>query len=646
MLKPALFAAAILALLVSLGSAQTGPIKLTSPDGRIEISFQTDAAGQLNYTVSSGGEPIIAPSKLGLTIQGGLPLGASVRIVTNRIGGANETYEMVHGKANPVRNHYRSASIDTTETTFRGRRLIIEARAYDDGVAFRYVVPAQDAIPDPTGFRLSAEHTEFRFARDSITWPLYLSSYTTSYEDEYHREAVSGISPDHLIGLPLTVEYPSVGYVAITEANLAEYAGAYLRRGAGNSFQVDLASAGGPKVEHGLPHQSPWRVIMVAPEMGRLVESNIVINLNPPSKIADPTWIKPGKSAWDWWFGKVKTPGGWETGMNTRTFKYLIDFAAEAGFQYVLVDDGWTERQNILEPKPEIEIREIIDYGKSKGIGIWLWLHWTGVDRQMHEAFPLYSSWGAAGLKIDFMDRDDQWMVNWYHRVLETAAENRLMVDFHGAYKPTGIRRTWPNLMTREGVMGLEYTKWSRRVGPEHNMIIPFTRMLAGPLDYTPGGFGNVTRAEFEPRFDDPVVLGTRAHQLALFVVFESPFVCAVDHPSAYRGAPEFQFIKDVPATWDETRVIDGVIGDYIVIARRSGDDWYLAAATDWTPRVLDIPLDFLGAGDYTARIYEDGANAANDPARVDVSSKDVTKSTVLKATLAAGGGLAVQLRK
>ncbi len=543
-------------------SAQTGSVSLVSPDEKLEITFQpaglapADAGGQLGYSVAYEGKPVVSGQNLGLAVEGGPLLGSNVRIRSSSRDSADETYEMPHGRSNPIRNHYNSLRMELAEPGPRGRKLIVDARAYNDGVAFRYIVPAQPNIKDPVGFRLHGESTEFRFAKDSISYPLYLTGFHSSYEDEYTREAISGIPADRLIAMPLLVELGGIGDVAITEAHLEEYAGAYLKHSDGNALRVELSSDGGPIVEHGLPHSTPWRVIMVAPDVGRLIESNIVINLNPPSAIADTSWIKPGKSVWDWWFGTVHTPDGFVTAMDTRTFKYLIDFAAESGFQYALVDDGWSERQNILEPKPGIDIQEIVEFGKSKGIGVWLWLHVTGVERHMEEAFPLYEKWGVVGLKIDFMDSDNQWMVNWYHRVIQLAAKHHLMVDFHGAYKPTGLRRTYPNLMTREAVMGLEYTKWSRRVDPEHNMMLPFTRMLVGPLEYTPGGFGNVTRDEFTPRFDDPLVLGTRAHQLSLFVIFESPFLCAVDHPTAYRGAPEFQFIKDVPTTWDETRVL------------------------------------------------------------------------------------------
>ena len=329
------------ALLVSVAAAQTDSVALESPDGKLAIEFRTSGHGQLTYSVSRDGEPVLETSKLGLMLPGGAPLGSRVKIERTSRSSVEETYEVIHGKSNPVRNHYNALSIELAETDGRGRKMEIEARAYDEGVAFRYVVPAQAAIPDPVGFRLAGEITEFNFANDAVSFPLYLDGFTTSYENEYTREAISGIAADRLIGLPLLVEFPSVGYVAITEAQLAEYGGAYLRKGAGHGFRVDLASVGGPKVEHGLPHQSPWRVVMVAPDVGRLIESNIVINLNPAPQ-GDFSWVRPGKSLWDWWAGSYQTDRGWKTGMDTRTFKYMIDFAAERNFDYILIDDGWT----------------------------------------------------------------------------------------------------------------------------------------------------------------------------------------------------------------------------------------------------------------------------------------------------------------
>ena len=617
---------------------------VSSPSGDLQIAFQAPS-GQLVYEVKYRGKTAIAPSNLGLHLQGGPPLGEEVRIAGSSEDSADETYNVVHGKSNPVRNHYRSLSVEVVETSARARRMLIEARAYDDGVAFRYHVPDQGLVKD---FRLADELTEFRLPKDCSSYPLFLRHFRTSYEDRYVTLPVSRIAADRLIAAPLLIDLSGVGYIAITEANLTDYAAMYLRRnvsGASAAFRAALAprlDEAGLKVLAGTPHGSPWRVIMVADDPGRLIESNIIINLNLPGVIADTSWIKPGKSAWDWWYGKVDLEPGFPSGMNTRTFLHLIDFAAESGLDYVLVDDGWTSREDITKQVPDIDIRKIIDYGKSKGVGTWLWLHWTGVDRHMNQMFPLFEKWGAVGLKIDFMDRDDQWMVNWYHRVLKKAAEHHLMVDFHGAYKPTGIRRTYPHLMTRKGVIGLEYTKWSQAVEPEHNVTLPFTRGLVGPMDFTPGGFDNVTREEFTPRFDDPIVLGTRAHQLAASVVFESPYLVFADHPSAYRGEPAFEFLKAVPTTWDETRVLSAQVADYIAVARRSGDDWYIGSMTDWTARELEVPLSFLGSGMYTAEIYADGSK----PTGVDISNRAVEKSTILKLRLASGGGQAIRIYK
>ncbi len=286
---------------------------------------------------------------------------------------------------------------------------------------------------------------------------------------------------------------------------------------------------------------------------------------------------------------------------------------------------------------------EILRYAKSKGVGVWLWLHWASVERQMDEAFALYEKWGVAGVKIDFMNRDDQWMVDFYRRMAKTAADHHLMVDFHGAYKPDGLSRTWPNVITREAVMGLEYLKWSARTTPDHDVMLPFTRMLAGPMDYAPGGFDNVTRAEFQPRNVKPMVMGTRAHQLALYVVFDSPLMMVADYPEAYKGQKDFEFIKEVPSSWDETHVVNGKVGEFVTLARKKGGEWYLGGITNWDSREVNIPLEFLGAGEYIAEIYSDAPDAAINPKHTTIEQRRVTASTLLKVNLAPGGGVAIR---
>ena len=468
-------------------------------------------------------------SNLGLAFEGAPALGPAMRIASSHNSAGDETWNSVAGKANPIRDHYNAVSVQTVETTAAGRRVTIEARAYDDGVAFRYIIPAQPALQE---LRITNEATQFRFSKDATTWSLILRDFQTSNEDDYHELTITALHPEYLIGLPQLLEVPGVAWVGLTEAYIDDWAGLFVHTGpAENAFngQYVLNARLAPRVEdRNAPHtpwpmdakaeatmvsvirqtpaQSPWRVLMIADDPGRLVESNMVVNLNPPSAIADTSWIVPGKTAWDWWSGQVVKNVPFQGGMNTETMKYYIDFSARNGFPYMLVDAGWApsagaaygagrRESDLTKFKPQIDIPELVQYAKSKGVKIWLWAYWTDVDAQAADAFAQFEKWGVAGVKIDFMDRADQWMVNWYRDIAQKAAAHHLMVDYHGAYKPDGMRRTYPNVLTREGVMGAEYNKWSARETPVHNTTLPFTRMLAGPMDYTPGGFNNVTKA-------------------------------------------------------------------------------------------------------------------------------------------------------
>ena len=448
-------------------------------------------------------------SALGLKLEGQPALGPGMRQVNVQTGHADETYTIPVGKTSSVRDHYNSARADLEDD--QGRKLTVEIRAYDDGVAFRYILPAQ---PASQKIRIEHELTQFRYAKDATLYPLILDGFQSSYEDEYQVRQVSGMHQDWLVALPLLGFVPGVGWVAVTEADIDNYAGMYLRKDKPSfalraelcaaSSMLSLPGKSSIAVEADAPVTTPWRVLMIGDAPGRLVESNIVLNLNPPSKIADTSWIMAGKSAWDWWSGEAAPSVSFKPGMNTATMKHYIDFASASGFPYMLIDAGWAKAErkgpqdyaalaDITQVTPEIDMPELLRYAKQKNVRLWLWAHWTSVDKYMDQAFPLFEKWGIAGVKIDFMNRDDQWMVNWYRRVVENAAQHHLMIDFHGAFKPDGLRRTYPNLMTREGVMGKEYLKWSARITPVHNATLPFTRMLAGPMDYTPGAFGNVT---------------------------------------------------------------------------------------------------------------------------------------------------------
>ncbi len=645
------------------------PWKVSSPDGQIALLLSdagVPAGGadakttDLNYTVEFHGKRLMERGKLGLELVGQPPLGPGMHLTGSQLESADEIYPIPVGKTSSVRNHYNGVLASFEDQV--GRKLNIEVRAFNDGVAFRYVVPDQPSLKQ---VRIASELTDFTYAEDAATYPLILDGYQSSYEDTYQLREVSGLHPDWLIGLPFLSEEPGLGWVAITEADIDNYAGMYLRKEKqflSHSVKADLSPlanhAGevqqGVAVETATPFQSPWRVLMIGDDPGRLIESNIVLNLNTPSKIADTSWIKAGKSAWDWWSGEAAPSVTFKTGMNTATMEHYIDFASASGFPYMLIDAGWavapgrrgpddySQLADITRVTPEIDMPELLRYAKEKNVKIWLWSHWTSVDKYMDQAFPLFEKWGIAGVKIDFMNRDDQWMVGFYHRVVELAAAHHLMIDFHGAYKPDGLRRTYPNLINREGVMGKEYLKMSARTTPEHNATLPFTRMLAGPMDYTPGAFGNSNRENFVQRNFMPMSLGTRAQELALYVVFESPLEMVSDYPERYAGQKEFDFIKQVPCTWDEVHAIGGEPMEWISLARRSGTDWYVGSLTNWDEREVDIPLSFLGNGDYIAEIYADAADSATEATHTTLSKVPVDRSTVQHVHMVSGGGNAM----
>jgi len=637
-------------LLAACAFGQTG---LKSPDGAIQMNI-TVRNGALLYDVSFRGKAVITPSPLGLQLENAPVLGSAASIAAARTGSIDESYSMPHGKASIVRNHCNTLAIDLEDN---GRKLTLEARAYNDGVAFRYVVPQQANLSE---LRLVSEKTGFTFAKEPSTYSLILENFRTAYEDGYHIMPLGGWHTEWLVGLPMLAEIPGAAWVAITEADIDNYAGMYLKRDPRNARMVNATLSPsledkGLAVRANTPVESPWRVIMIADQPGRLVESNIVLNLNPPSKIADTSWIKPGKTAWDWWSGDYASGVNFKPGMNTATLNHYIDFASSAHLEYMLIDEGWALKNNrttgtggsdITKTNPEIDMPGILAHAREKNVRVWLWAHWQDINRQMDEAFPLFEQWGVAGVKIDFMNRDDQWMVNFYRTVLRKAAAHHLMIDFHGAYKPDGIRRTWPNLVTREGVMGLEYTKVTARITADHNAMLPFTRMLAGPMDYTPGGFNNVTAAEFEPRMTQPMVMATRAHETALYVVFESGLQMLSDYPEAYTGQKELEFLKAVPAAWDETHVVTGMPGQYIAVARRKGEDWFLGAITNKQAREISVPLEFLGKGDFIAEIYADAPDADQNAKHTVKEERKVNARTVLNVKMAPSGGQAIHFRR
>ena len=461
---------------------------LESPDHHLAITFQQDGKGQLTWSVAFAGKPVIEPSALSLELDGQPPLGPGMTMVNESRSSADETWHPVTGKTSTIRDHYNALRIDLQEQQRWQRRLTIEARAYDDAIAFRYVIPDQTPLRE---LRLKQEHTEFRIAKDATTWALELPGFRTPYESEYVKLPISALANQAssegplLVGCPLLMNLPGVAWMAISEADLHDYSSMYLINPDPGWGTHRLESRLAPRadnpdlvVQGAIPHHSAWRVLLISDRPGALIESNVIQNLNPPSAIADTSWIRPGRSAWDWWNGSLGPDG--KPSFSDATMRYFVDFAAKSGLEYMLVDAGWADGPDITKLNGKVDIPALVAYAAPKNVKIWIWMHWTAVDRMMEVAFPLYEKWGVAGVKIDFMNRDDQTMMAFYYRVAELAAKHHLMVDFHGATKPSGLDRTWPNVLGYEAVMGMEYSKGTARDNPDHHLTLPFTRMLTG----------------------------------------------------------------------------------------------------------------------------------------------------------------------
>ncbi|HZP01712.1 MAG TPA: glycoside hydrolase family 97 protein [Terriglobia bacterium] len=656
---PATGLAGMILFIACLNLTASSPLSVNSPDGNITVAFEVKSKPQpylegerAYYRVSYKGNQILMDSPLGLDFEGMRALDRDFEIAGSEHESHDSTWENPLGTRRKVRDHYNQLTVSLRERRTPGRRVDLVFRAYDEGVAFRYFLPRQENLGK---FTLLTENTGFYFAHNAFAYALNLGRFNTSNEGEYWRVNLDQIKPASIINLPLLVELPGGPWVGLLEADLTDYAGMYVGGVAGiDNALVSKLSPLPPRMDRAVvastPKATPWRVLLISDRPGALIENNwLILNLSAPSALGDTSWIKPGKSAWDWWSGSFAKNVSFTPGMNTETMKHYVDFAAAHHLEYMLVDAGWSPGQDeyshladITQYKPTVDIPGIVAYAQQKGVKTLIWMHWTSVKKYMDQAFPLYEKWGVAGVKIDFMDRDDQEMVNFYEEMVRKAAQHHLVVDFHGAYKPTGLRRTYPNLLTREGVMGMEYSKWSTRVTPEHDVTIPFTRMLAGPMDYTPGCFSNATRSQFVPRNVEPMCQGTRAHQLAMYVVFESPLVMLSDYPESYDNKPGMEFLEKVPTVWDQTKVLNGEPAKYVTIARQHGKAWYLGAMTNWEARNLELSLDFLEQGEYEAEVFADGANADRDATSLSISKKRVRSVDKLNVHLAPGGGLAV----
>ena len=645
--------ACFLMLLISAVTTALPPssFDLRSPNGRIEIRIRT--AGSIRYDVLLNGRAVLENSTLSLDVDH-KKLGIEPKVLDSKPRSYDSVVEpIVRQKFAKIRDRYNELRL-----TFDGGYAVV-FRAYDLGAAYRF----ETALPQEK-VKIYAEESNFNFPSNFIVYYPQEDSFYSHNERKYLPQPLSEIATASIATLPAVVEVGQGAKVAIAESDLEDYPGLWLHGTDGNGLAATFPPYPLKEVQTSdrdyKPTETaeyiaatsgtrtyPWRVVGIAEHDGDLITNQIVYLLERPSQFEDTSWIKPGKVSWDWWNDWNIDGVDFSAGINTKTYEYYVDFAAKYRIPYIILDDGWYKLGNLLEVASELNMDELLAYAKQKNVGIILWASWKTLDDQLIPALDQFEKWGVKGIKVDFMQRSDQIMIDYFYRVCREAAKRHLLVDFHGDQKPATMTRTWPNLINTEGVRGMEWSKWSADSEPEHNVTLPFTRMFLGPMDYTPGAMRNATKSTFAAINHQPMALGTRCHQLGMYVVYESPLQMLSDSPSNYLREPEvMEFLGPVPTEWDETKVLAAQIADYVVVARRNGRDWYLGAMNDWTPRSLDIDLSFLPDGNFTMEAYQDGVNADRNASDYKKISMQVNKTMKLKLPLASGGGWAARIHQ
>lgn len=631
-------------LIIAVCQSPARDYTVSSPDGKIRLAVSVGE--EIKWSASFEGREIIGPSKAAMLLADGRTLGANERVRRSVTGSVNEVII-------PEVPHKRSEVLDYCSTltlTFRSG-FALQFRVYNEGIAYRFETSLKGDVT------VKNEEADIKFLSGSEAWYPLEQSFMSHNERQYIYADLDTIGPAHLASLPALFQSNGVK-ILITESNIKDYPGMWLRggnngkvtgvwplypaseelKGDRNLFVTSrmdyIAKTSGTRTY-------PWRVFAIAPEDADLIENDMVWKLADPKAFVDTDWIKPGKVAWDWWSANNIFGVDFRAGINNDTYKYYIDFASANGLEYIILDEGWYRiGGSVLESVPEINVPELCRYGAERNVGVILWVVWKTFYDEIDKAVALYEKWGVKGVKVDFMQRDDQKMVNFYHEAARKTAEHHLLINFHGSYKPDGFGRTYPNALTREGVMGMENSKWSRIVNPEYDVTVPFIRMVAGPMDYTPGALVNMDSASFNPVYTRPASQGTRVHQMALYVIFESPLQMLSDTPSAYMKEQECtDFIAEIPVVWDDIRVLKAKLGDYILLARRSGKNWFVGGISDWNSREMELDLSFLPPGEYQMDIFRDGINAdrhAQDFRHIKTSAASGEK---MKINMAPGGG-------
>lgn len=630
--------------------------QLLSPNGKIEIKITLDET--ISWSILNKKNFVLVPSAMSMTLDKNIILGKNPILLNTKKQSIRTSFETPLYKKKSVEDHYNQLVLN-----FKGN-FSVEYRAFDDGVAYRFTTKKKGSIT------VKSEEVVLNFDQDYNTLMPYVRDlrnpkdpYISSFESQYENKKISEFAKDTLAFLPFLVDLKNQKKAVFLEANLQDYPGMFVTNNKTKSgFEASFPKYplqemnGGFNFLNKLISQRadylvitngtrnfPWRIVVISENDAALANNDMVQRLSEPSKIKDISWIKPGKVAWDWWNDWNIYNVNFQAGINTETYKYYIDFAAKNKVEYVVLDEGWSVETNIMEHNPKVDLKALIAYAKEKNVGIILWCSWMALHENSDAIFKNYADLGVKGFKVDFIDRDDAKMVNSVYEIAQKAANHKLLLDFHGMYKPTGIQRTYPNILNFEGVKGLENNKWTPNDDvPTYDCSIPYIRMMAGPMDYTPGAIRNATKSEFKPSNSNPVSQGTRCHQLALYTIFEAPLQMMADSPTAYIKEQEStDFIAKIPTTFDETVALDGEVGKYISIARKKENNWYLGAITNWNGRDITIDFSFLKKGKtFEADLFTDGLNA--EKAAVDYKREKITVNSTTKMTfhLASGGGL------
>lgn len=635
----------LLCTLMLACAAEAKTVEAASPDGNLRLAV--DVADRITYGLWSGEDKILENCTLSLTLAD-RTLGEKPRLRSVKRSSADEVLERRNPTKNAsVRNRYNAVRLN-----FAGG-YAVEFRLFDDGAAYRFVTSL------PGEVEVMGEACRLGFPAGSEAWLSEVDGFRSMYEEPYTRVATAEYdSTDRMSYLPVLVGMPGGKKVLLAESGVRDYPCMFVRGDGAGGFESlfprvpkEYAPAGDRnlKIVAEEPYIArtqgtrtfPWRVAVVAEKDAALLENELVWLLAEPAADADWEWVKPGLVSWDWWNGMRLTGVDFRAGRNTESYRYYIDFAARYGIPYIIMDEGWSaSTTDVFHPNPDLDLQELIAYGRERNVQIVLWLTWLAVEKDMDRLFATLEEWGIPGVKIDFMDRSDQWMVGYYERVMKCAARHRLFVDMHGSYTPKGLCRTYPNLLTYEGVLGMEQ---GARCKPENSNWLPFIRNAVGPMDFTPGSMFSAQPEDNCSTGANPMGTGTRAYQMALYVVFESPLQMLADNPVLYRREhPCTEFLAAVPTTWDSLRVLRAACGREVVVARRKGDKWYVGGITNDRPYTTEIALDFLPAGrTFTMTSFEDGVNADLQATDYRKRVREVDASTVVKVEMVRNGGWA-----